>query len=65
VKLYGFGVNRTPTRADFGVRLQPSGWGGGSPVSGARASDYQAPTGARVSTGPRAPGDVREEVRAR
>jgi hypothetical protein len=63
VRLYGFGANRTLTRVHFGVRLQPSGWGGGSPVLDVRASDYRAPTSARVSSGPLASGDVRKEAR--
>jgi hypothetical protein len=29
---HGFGAKAWHTRAHFGVRLEPSGWGGGSPT---------------------------------
>ena len=34
---HALGTVRAPTRALFGVRLEPSGWGGGSPVLDAHA----------------------------
>jgi len=37
VACHNHGTLRAPTRAPFGVRLEPSGRGGGSPVHDARA----------------------------
>ena len=34
---HSLGTAWAPTRAFFGVRLEPSGWGGGSPVYDAHA----------------------------
>ena len=47
---HALGTVWTPTRALFGVRLEPSGWGGGSPVLDAHAR------GERVDRAPEAGG---------